>query len=638
MSEASPFFSVVVPTYRRAELLPTCLEALAGQAYARDRFEVLVVDDGGDASLEPVVAPFQERMHVTLLSQPHGGPAQARNTGAAHARGAFLAFTDDDCAPDAAWLQRLAARFAHVPAHMIGGQTVNALPQNRCSAASQLLIDYLYAYYNAGTSQPSFFTSNNMALPRRMFLAIGGFDAILMTAAAEDRELCDRWQHLGYRLTYAPEALVAHKHRLSVWQFCRQHFEYGRGAHYFRMARAQRGRGRVAIEPWSFYCNLLGFPFAHERTPRATAIAALLLLSQCANALGFACEAVGGRKPLPLGVQPIRAGGQREGEKNVAVADTALQEHGAVRPACAQDCGRRLSVVIPSYNAHATIGACLESLNNQAAGEQPEIIIIDSGTDGTDRFVQEHFPFARTYHFAERQFCGAARNRGIAHAHGDVVAFVDADCSVNPDWVAAVHQAHQNPDVVIGGAIANGPCRGVVGWAAFFCEFSQWMPHRPAGTVPEVAGANMSCKRAAFEGTAPFIEGTYCSDTEFQWRLAASGQAPRFDPSIVVAHHSIGELGRFLKHEYAHGRDFGRVRARYWRWPVWKKALYVALAFVIPWKLLAQIVLRVARSRSYLPRFVVSLPVLIMGLCAWVLGECSGYVSETGPEPREVST
>jgi glycosyltransferase involved in cell wall biosynthesis len=297
----------------------------------------------------------------------------------------------------------------------------------------------------------------------------------------------------------------------------------------------------------------------------------------------------------------------------------------------------RLSVIIPSYNARATIGDCLESLRNQAANERIEIIVVDSGTDGTGAFVEERFPFARTYRFAERKFCGAARNWGVSQARADVVAFFDADCTASPTWVRAVLKAHESPDLVIGGAIATDLRGGVVSWAAFFCEFSQWMPNRPAGKMADVAGANMSYKRAALDGIGSFLEGTYCSDTEFHWRLAARGHIPRFDPTILVTHHSITDLGRFLQHEYLHGRDFGRVRARYWCWPPRKKALYVATGFLIPWKLLAQIAWRTVRNGAYFPRFLASLPALILGLHAWVLGECSGYLWAAQPEPRSVS-
>jgi glycosyltransferase involved in cell wall biosynthesis len=291
MNEPLPFFSVVVPTYRRLEGLSECLQALAGQAYPRDRFEVLVVDDGSDVSPEAVVATFQGRLDVTLICQPHAGPGMARNTGAEHARGEFLAFTDDDCAPDAHWLARLAARFAATPGHLIGGQTVNALRENRCSVASQLLVDYLYRYYNADASRSSFFASNNMALPRGAFLAVGGFDSALIHAAGEDRELCDRWRYLGRALTYAPEVVVYHRHHLTLRQFWWQHFHYGQAASYFR--RKQRAAGRIATEPWSFYTNLLRYPFTRERGLQAASLFALLLLSQVATALGFSWQQTG---------------------------------------------------------------------------------------------------------------------------------------------------------------------------------------------------------------------------------------------------------------------------------------------------------------------------------------------------------
>ncbi len=305
MNEPLPFFSVVVPTYRRLEALSDCLQALAGQAYPRDRFEVLVVDDGSGVSPEAVVAAFQGRLNVPLICQPHAGPGTARNTGAEHARGEFLAFTDDDCAPDAHWLPRLATRFAAMPGHLIGGQTVNALRQNRCSAASQLLVDYLYRHYNADAAHPSFFASNNMALPRGAFLAVGGFDSAFTHAAGEDRELCDRWRYLGRALTYAPEVVVYHRHHLTLWQFWCQHFHYGRAASYFRQKRLQRAAGRITIEPWSFYVNLLRYPFTQERRLQAASLFALLLLSQVAIAVGFGWEQTG-------------AGRMRYGNKQVA--------------------------------------------------------------------------------------------------------------------------------------------------------------------------------------------------------------------------------------------------------------------------------------------------------------------------------
>jgi cellulose synthase/poly-beta-1,6-N-acetylglucosamine synthase-like glycosyltransferase len=256
--------------------------------------EVIVVDDGSETPPEAVVASFCGQLDVALLRQAHAGPAAARNTGAARAKGEFLAFTDDDCAPAPDWLQILAARFARASDCAVGGRTLNALPDNLYSTASQLLVAYLYTYYNADPDQARFFTSNNLAMPTDRFHTMGGFDTTYTRTAAEDRELCDRWLHHGYRMTYAPEALVYHGHVLTFRTFWWQHFNYGRGAFHFHQARAQRACGRIRLEPLSFYLNLLLYPFSQAQGRRAPLLVALLGVSQVANAVGFLWEGVNG--------------------------------------------------------------------------------------------------------------------------------------------------------------------------------------------------------------------------------------------------------------------------------------------------------------------------------------------------------
>jgi len=294
MGREKPLFSIVIPTYSRPKQLADCLQSIARLDYPRDRFEVIVVDDGSPMPPEDVVDSFRDGLDATLLTHPHAGPAAARNTGAARAKGEFLVFTDDDCTPAPDWLQALAARFARVPDHAIGGRTLNALPDNPYSTASHLLVAYLYSYYNADPDQARFFTSNNLALPADRCHAIGGFDTTFPHAAGEDREFCDRWLYNGYRMIYAPEVVVYHAHALTWRTFWRQHFNYGRGAFGFRQARAQRDQGRIKVEPLSFYLNLLQYPFSQTQGRRAVLLAALLVVSQAANAAGFVWKQMSG--------------------------------------------------------------------------------------------------------------------------------------------------------------------------------------------------------------------------------------------------------------------------------------------------------------------------------------------------------
>lgn len=290
MEQEQPFVSIIIATHNRPEKLAACLGSLAGLDYPRGRFEVIVVQDGGEQPLDAVVAAVRDRLAVTLVAQRHAGPATARNTGAAHARGESLVFIDDDCTPRVGWLRALAARLAAAPDRAVGGQTLNALPDNVYSTASHLLVDYLYGYYNADHDRAHFLASNNLALPAVCFRAIGGFDARFPFAAAEDRDICDRWLDHGYAMTYAPEAVSDHSHTLAFGSFWRQHFTYGRGAFSFHRARARRGGRRISIEPLRFYLGLLRYPLARSRDLRGLKLAGLLMMSQMANAAGFAWQ------------------------------------------------------------------------------------------------------------------------------------------------------------------------------------------------------------------------------------------------------------------------------------------------------------------------------------------------------------
>jgi GT2 family glycosyltransferase len=284
-----PITSVVIPSRDRPRQLARCLEALAASDCARHHFEVIVVDDGGLAPLEPAVRGWAERLALRVIRQPNAGPAAARNTGAAAAAGRLLAFTDDDCLPDPGWLPALSRQADATPERLLGGRTINALPGNPYASASQAIVDVVYRHYNSDPEHPRFFASNNMAVPADLFARIGGFSPSFRTS--EDRELCDRWLATGRDMAYVPDAIVRHAHDLSAAAFWRQHFSYGQGAYRFQTQRAARDP-RAMRRDLRFHANVgnwLGSPF-RERHHHALTVAALLCVWQIANASGFLYE------------------------------------------------------------------------------------------------------------------------------------------------------------------------------------------------------------------------------------------------------------------------------------------------------------------------------------------------------------
>ncbi len=288
----------------------------------------------------------------------------------------------------------------------------------------------------------------------------------------------------------------------------------------------------------------------------------------------------------------------------------------------------KLTVVITTYNARATVARCLSSLQEQTLRTGFEIILVDSSTDGTADLVTEQFPEVALYTFSERMFCGDARNYGISQARGGIIAFIDADCIADPNWAEEILAAHQSDYPLIGGAVANGNQESYVGWAHYFCEFNQWMPQAKYALVDEVPGCVLSLKRWAFDRYGPFIEQTYCSDSAFHWKMASDGHRALFVPSIKISHLNINSATKFLRHEIQHGKNFGTVRKVEQRLSRPKQVAHALFSPLLPLLLFLRAARRAATTGTYLKQFVRSAPLVLLGQMAWSYGEFLGYISK----------
>ena len=285
---SSPGITVIIPTNRPPRILEPCLRALNAQSVNDVSFEVLVVNDGATHDLTPLADSMRARgLTIRVLDIPRRGPGPARNAGAAAAGGDVLVFTDDDCVPEPGWLAAFAASSQQHPNALLGGKVVNLLPHRLASEASQVLVEFLYAYYNRDPLDARFFTSNNMAARRDVFLGHGGFDETFTLNAGEDRDLCARWREQGGRLVFVPDARIGHAHDLNARRFWEQHYRYGKGAASYWEGRRRSTGARLQVEPAAFYRDLLLYPLRHRTLPGAVASASLIGLAQVANALGF---------------------------------------------------------------------------------------------------------------------------------------------------------------------------------------------------------------------------------------------------------------------------------------------------------------------------------------------------------------
>lgn len=240
--EERPSVSVVVCTQRRPEDLRRCLASLGD--LATPPLEIIVVDNDSDApSASGVTEHFPA---VAYIHEPRPGLSIARNTGISAARGAIIAFVDDDVLVHRRWLGALLRGFANPEAVAVTGLILPAELETAAQLISEMTMGQTGRGHRRIVFDESFFTPQlrtgppvwtvgagaNMAFRREALDNVGLFDERLGAGAAgcsEDSELWYRLLAAGGECHYLPEAVVFHRHRIGRDQLRRQVHDYMRG-------------------------------------------------------------------------------------------------------------------------------------------------------------------------------------------------------------------------------------------------------------------------------------------------------------------------------------------------------------------------------------------------------------------------
>jgi glycosyltransferase involved in cell wall biosynthesis len=241
--------TVAVCTYNRADSLRRTLEALAAQTVPADvAWELLVIDNNSRDATPAVVEEFARggRVPVAYAFEPRQGLSWARNTAIARARGAIIAFTDDDVRPDPDWVAAVARAVRSLGADVVGGR---ALPvwsrpappwlRERETLHNNLgLMDYEgLVTLTPGVTRPRIWGCN-MAFTRSALAALGAFSVGLGVQgekrfAGEDTDMIRRAMAAGLRVVYDSRLTVWHEvqpERMRRSYFRRWRFQDGQGA------------------------------------------------------------------------------------------------------------------------------------------------------------------------------------------------------------------------------------------------------------------------------------------------------------------------------------------------------------------------------------------------------------------------
>lgn len=289
------------------------------------------------------------------------------------------------------------------------------------------------------------------------------------------------------------------------------------------------------------------------------------------------------------------------------------------------------SVVICAYNARARIDGALRSLRAQDLAEPFEVIVVDSGQDGTADHLAAAHPDVRVVRSATRLYPGPARNRGVAAARGAVVAFLPDDGAARPDWLRRRLDKHRAGFAAVGGAITNGTPRHPVGTAGYLLEYSALIPD-DAVLADQALPHCLSYDRSLFAEHGTYPEDTETGeDTIFNRRLVRAGVPVGFDARIQLAHDNLRGVRPYLRHQYEHGRGLMQCVDRHaFASPVGPRDQSVAAA---AWRIFAAYpALRwwhaLRRLRRGGPRWAVAYVALTPLIYAGLLATAAGAWSE----------
>jgi len=286
-----------------------------------------------------------------------------------------------------------------------------------------------------------------------------------------------------------------------------------------------------------------------------------------------------------------------------------------------------ISIIIPSYCSQATIGECLGSLIAQRIEEKYEILVINSSNDEIHKIVKEQFPFVEFIQLEKRTFAGTARNIGIQKSKGDIVAFIDADCTPSSDWLSKVISWHRKGYRVVGGSIINESKKNIFSRAEYPLEILEFSPNNPKSEVKFVSAANCSFSREIFDKYGLFADIRAGEDLVLCYKIAERGEKIIFDPDIKVFHKNDISFKHYIKKQIMHGkysyeiRQMEKLSGAYINNPLILPLLLPLLPFIRA----ARVIYRsVCLKNKLIYDILNTFPLFFLGCVMWSFGYAKG--------------
>ena len=225
----------------------------------------------------------------------------------------------------------------------------------------------------------------------------------------------------------------------------------------------------------------------------------------------------------------------------------------------------RISVVMPVYNSERLLGECLSALRASTFRDYEIIVVDDSSTDKSRDIAAFHA--CRVVPSGGRLGPGRARNKGVEHAHGDIVFFIDSDVVVRPDTMTRLLAAFDRDPGLAGIVAVQSPTMRFRNLCSVYKNL--WMHYtyvRRAGQdVPLFYTTAAAIRRQAFLDSGGF-DANYVDpnieDTDYGQKLASQGFRVQILPELEVEHVKGYDLAGLLRVDFLRSMSLARLKLR----------------------------------------------------------------------------
>jgi hypothetical protein len=298
-----------------------------------------------------------------------------------------------------------------------------------------------------------------------------------------------------------------------------------------------------------------------------------------------------------------------------------------------------LSVVLVVGGQRERAARALHSIVEQSVIDRMEILLFDLGPEGSPALPGSDHPRVTMNRSDPTDLLSAARVRAVHAAKAPVVCFMEEHCEMQPGWAEAVISAHQGPWAAVGTDFVNGNPDAGDSNKAFRMNYGVYVqPVTQRGPVSLVAGQNSAFKRDVLLRYEPELQLMLNADLVLQRRMQQDGYQMFYEPGVKLAHRNENTLRSLATGAFYWNWCFSNVRARMFKWGVFRRGLWIALAQLIPWVRLVRAYRKVVRpGHISFSQFLGDIPFIIAISHCSAVGQVFGLVNPIDRGVREFS-